>query len=91
MERLYLKGFIRRLIGYEPELRTLKIVLKKISKRSYLELDKIFSSMEGITCPGLDVPTKKFEMSYDPSIISKEKILKILKRLGYGIEKISDT
>ncbi|MBI2508217.1 hypothetical protein HYV89_04665 [Candidatus Woesearchaeota archaeon] len=88
-----MKGFVRKLIGYEkqPELRTLKIILKSISKNSYLELEKIFSSMEGITCPGLDVPTKKFETVYDPSVISKEKILQIVKKLGYCIEKVFDS
>ena len=60
------------------KIRKLKIILEKISKKSYLELDKTLSKIEGITCSGLDKPTKKLEMIYDSEVISKQKILKIV-------------
>lgn len=72
------------------ELKNLKIVLKKIHKNSYLELERTFSKFEGVTCPGLDVSTRKFELVYDPKTISKEKIPSTVKNLGYVIEKVID-
>lgn len=72
------------------ESRTLRICLKKISDNSWKELEDGLSKYSGITCPGLDVPSKILEMTYEPKIISKKKILGLVKKLGYEFGFIQD-
>ena len=74
----------------KEEGRTLKVHLIKINANSYKELEDKFSSLKGITCPGLDVRTKVFAVFYIPKVISKEKILSTLKKMGYKWKNVED-
>ena len=81
---------IFRWIRRKEKCGTLRVHLIKINSNSYKELEDKFSSFKGITCPGLDVRTKVFAVFYIPEIISKEKILFTLKKMGYKWKKVED-
>lgn len=71
-------------------LRRLKIYLYEIGPDSYAELERALS-IEGITNPGLDEPTRKLEMLYHEEFITKETILNIVvEKLGYRISSVVD-
>ena len=74
----------------EQNCRSLKVYLTKIRDDTHDEFDRKFSSFEGITNPRVDYHSRTFRVLYMPKYISKDKILKTIKKMGYKWKKVED-
>lgn len=64
-------------------MERLSIVLREIRDNSYEELERELGRISGVTAPGLDVPTRRLELLYDPQRVSRDDILTVIRSLGY--------
>lgn len=71
-------------------LRRLSVILDSITSSSYREMEDHFEQFAGVTNPGLDVPTLRLEMVYQPATVGKDFLLGEVAALGYEFGDVSD-
>lgn len=66
----------------------LTIFLEDWDENAWQTLDRGLSRYPGITAPGVDMPSGRLQMVYDPKVISKVDILDHVSELGYRFTEV---
>ena len=54
------------------------------------KIEKKVSKLEGVKEANVNFSNERFTVNYDETLVNSEKIIEIVKKLGYEIEEIND-